>query len=42
MSINNKKYILVDTTYINSGGGKVLLDILVKALWKVKLMFFFI
>jgi glycosyltransferase involved in cell wall biosynthesis len=33
----NKKYVLIDTTYINSGGGKVLLDILVKALWKTNI-----
>jgi len=34
MKGDNKKYILIDATYINSGGGKVLLDILVKTLSK--------
>jgi len=39
----NKKYVLIDTTYINSGGGKVLLDILVKALWRsnIDIYYFF-
>mgnify|MGYP001373738491 CR=1 FL=1 len=39
----NKKYVLIDTTYVNSGGGKVLLDILVKTLWQsnVNIYYFF-
>ena len=42
MSMSSKKFILVDTTYINSGGGKVLLDILVKALWEKKTNVFYL
>ena len=42
MSVSSKKFILVDTTYINSGGGKVLLDILVKALWENKINVFYL